>query len=93
MVGWGSAVAYNLFYFIFLFTFYKIRWWCREVLAMDGDSVYRKNFPVPPPDLITDEEEYKVEKILCHRRSKTNCPFLIQWKGYSGKEDSWIPIR
>ena len=31
----GSAVAYDLFYFVFFFSIDKVRGWCREVLAMD----------------------------------------------------------
>ena len=31
----SSAVAYDLFYFVFLFAIDKIRGWCREVLAVD----------------------------------------------------------
>ena len=31
----GSAVADNLFNFVFLFAVDKVRGWCREVLAMD----------------------------------------------------------
>ena len=28
-------MAYDLFYFVFLFTVDKVRRWCREVLAVD----------------------------------------------------------
>ena len=31
----SSAVAYDLFYFIFFFTVDKVRGWCGEVLSMD----------------------------------------------------------
>ena len=31
----GSAVAYDLFYFVFFFSIDKVRGWRREVLAMD----------------------------------------------------------
>ena len=57
------------------------------------NAVHGPNFPSPPPDLINGEEEYKIEKILHHRRTPTKRSFLIQWKGYSAKEDSWIPER
>ena len=32
---WGSAVAHDLFYFVFFFSVDKIRGWRREVLAVD----------------------------------------------------------
>ena len=52
------------------------------------NAVHGPNFPSPPPDLINREEEYEVEKILCHRGTPTKRSFLIRWKGYSAEEDS-----
>ena len=49
------------------------------------------NFPTPPPDLIDNEEEYEVERILKHRGRPTSLKFLIRWKGYTAEEDSWEP--
>ena len=40
-------------------------------------DVHGSNFPKPPPDLIEGEEEYKIEKILCHRGPPSNHSFLI----------------
>ena len=57
------------------------------------NEVHGKNFPAPPPDLIDGEEEYKIEKIICHCGTPTTRSFLIQWKGYSAEEDSWVPER
>ena len=54
------------------------------------NSVHGPNFPKPPPDLITGEEEYEIDRILRHRGKPRNCSFLIQWKGYSAEEDSWV---
>ena len=55
------------------------------------NDVHGLNFPAPPPDLIAGEEEYEIEKIIHHRGTMGCCSFLIQWKGYSAEEDSWIP--
>ena len=57
------------------------------------NNVHGPNFPNPPPDLITGEEEYEIEQILRHRGPPSQRSFLIQWKGYSAEEDSWIPER
>ena len=55
------------------------------------NEIHSQNFPVPPPDLINGEEEYEIEKIIRHCGSPSFRSFLIQWKGYSAKEDSWTP--
>ena len=54
------------------------------------NSVHSWNFSASPPDLIEGEEEYEIEKILCHCGALTACMYLIQWKGYSAEEDTWI---
>ena len=49
------------------------------------------NFSRPPPDLIDNEEEYKVEQIKAHRnfgRSKRP-QYLIKWKGYPESDNTW----
>ena len=55
------------------------------------NSIHGPNFPAPPPDLIEGEKEYEIEKILHHCDTPMAHIFLIQWKGYSAKEDSWVP--
>ena len=54
------------------------------------NSIHGLNFPASPPDLIKGEKEYEIKKILCHHGTPTAHMFLIQWKGYSAKEDSWV---
>ena len=49
------------------------------------------NFSQLPPDLINDEEEYKVEQIKAHQnfsRSK-HLQYLIKWKGYPESDNTW----
>ena len=53
------------------------------------NNIHSPNFPQPPPDLINGEEEYEVEWILKHRGHPKCHQFLIRWKGYTAKEDSW----
>ena len=43
----------------------------------------------PSPDIINQEEEYKVEDILDHRGSKWSYQYLGKWLGYLVSEASW----
>ena len=47
----------------------------------------------PPPDIIEDEFEFEVEKILGYRlfgiRKKPQ--YLVKWKGYSNDRNTWEP--
>ena len=43
-----------------------------------------------PPDIINEEEEYKVEEVQNHWKWKCDIQFLIYWKGYENKHDQWI---
>ena len=41
------------------------------------NDIHGLNFPEPPPDLINEEEEYKIERILKHRGTPKNHFYLI----------------
>ena len=41
--------------------------------------------------VIIEEEEYKVEKILNKRKFREKDRYLVWWKGYMTKEDTWEP--
>ena len=52
---------------------------------------HRAQFQCPPPELIDNEEEYKVEQIINHQYHGKRCQlqYLIHWKGYSAVDDTW----
>jgi hypothetical protein len=46
----------------------------------------------PPPEIVNDQEEYKIEKIVEHRHknTKTRIEYLVHWKGYPQEERTWL---
>src|SRR5260370_31345915 len=51
------------------------------------------NYSRPPPDLIEGEEEYKVERIISHRRTgrARTLQYLVKWIGYPEADNTWEP--
>ena len=43
--------------------------------------------PASIPDIINEEEEYKIEKIRNYRKQGHNIQFLVNWKKYSNEHD------
>jgi hypothetical protein len=54
-------------------------------------DVHGPNFLEPPPDIITEEEEYEVESILAHKGTGKRRRYLVSWIGYSLASNEWIP--
>ena len=42
------------------------------------------------PNIINDEEEYKVEEIGKHWKKGQGTQYLVHWKEYGNKHDQWI---
>ena len=51
------------------------------------------NYSQPPPDLINDEEQYKVEQIRNHQNHGHSrmLQYLIKWQGYPESDNTWEP--
>ena len=41
----------------------------------------------PPPMIINEEEEYKVEEVRKYRKYGRDTQYLVYWKGYKDKHD------
>lgn len=50
-----------------------------------------RQMPEPPPIVVNEEAEYEVESILDARIYRNKFQYLIKWKGYSDKDNSWEP--
>jgi len=46
--------------------------------------------PAPPPTIINEEEEYKVEEVRKHRKRGRGTQYLVYWKGYGDEHNQWI---
>jgi Chromo (CHRromatin Organisation MOdifier) domain len=55
-------------------------------------EAYGPAYTRPPPDLICNEEEYKVEFIRDARRKRQGqgLQYLMHWKNYPNSNDSWV---
>ena len=54
--------------------------------------MHSANYQRPPPDLVNNAKEYKVEKILDSwlfgRRQRLQ--YLVKWKGYPDLDNMWV---
>ena len=74
------------------------QWKIHPVFHVDLLTPYREtafhgdNYMRPPPDLINDEEEYKVEKILDSRVRgwRRQVQYLVKWVGYPDSNNQWL---
>ena len=55
-------------------------------------SFHGRNYERPPPDLVANQEEYEIKKVLDARhygRKKTR-QYLVKWKGYLDSDNEWV---
>jgi hypothetical protein len=78
-----------------------LQWKIHPIFHIDLLSPYRKtevhgvNYQHPPPKLVDNKEEYKVEAILDTRRTGRGCKlqYLVKWKGYPNADNQWEDYR
>jgi hypothetical protein len=51
----------------------------------------QKKLTPPPPDIIEEKEEYKIEEICGDRRKGRGTQYLVHWKGYGNEDNTWLP--
>src|SRR6266702_5379290 len=81
---------------------YKLKlptqWSIHDVFHIDLLMPYHEtklhgaNYSRPPPDLVDNQEEYEVEKILDsrHHGKKRTLQYLVKWKGYPDSDNEWV---
>lgn len=47
----------------------------------------------PPPDLIEEEEEWEIERILEYNRPRNKRRYFVKWKGFSDHDNTWEPKK
>ena len=52
-------------------------------------TTQRKPQP-PPPEVVGDELEYRVQQILDACKHQNLIEFLVSWKGYGPEHNQWI---
>ena len=64
-----------------------------NLLALYWETItHGANYLRPPPDLVDNEEEYEVEKILDSRQfgRHKRLQYLVKWKGYPDSDNMWV---
>jgi len=75
-----------------------MQWSIHNVFHIDLLTPYREtdihgsNYSRPAPDLVNNEEEYEVEKVLDTRQfgRGRKRQYLIKWKGYPDSDNEWV---
>ena len=74
------------------------QWKIHPVFHVDLLTPYKEtvfhgaNYTRPPPDLINNEEEYEIERILDSRVRGRNrqVQYLVKWVGYPDSDNQWL---
>ena len=74
------------------------QWSTHDIFHIDLLTPYHEmtlhglNYSRPPPDLVDNQEEYEVEKILDSRQfsRRQKLQYLVKWKGYPDSDNEWV---
>ena len=77
------------------------QWKIHDVFHVNLLTPYREtefhgsNYTQPPPDLIREEEQYKVEQVLdeCNYGRWKKKQYLVKWKGYPDLDNQWLDAK
>ena len=62
--------------------------------SMEDENLHGPTHDPPPPEIINNQEEYEVERILDSRMSgRQGLQYLVKWKGYNASHNSWEPAQ
>ncbi|QRV73677.1 Retrotransposable element Tf2 protein [Ceratobasidium sp. AG-Ba] len=65
-----------------------------SLVSLKKDDPFGHGPPQPPAEVTPDgEEEYKVEKILDSQKQQNQVQYLVHWKGYDPKSNTWEPLK
>jgi hypothetical protein len=66
----------------------------RLKLAIDNDPQrFPNRTPSNPPPVDDTEDEYEIESIRDHRKSRNRTQYLVHWLGWPDSDDSWVDER
>ncbi len=74
------------------------QWSIHDVFHIDLLTPYHEtdlhgsNYSRPAPDLVDNEEEYEIEKVLNvrHFGKRRKKQYLVKWKGYPDSDNEWV---
>ena len=61
-----------------------------KLMPVPPDPIIRQCTRPPPPEIIGGEKRYEVEEVINSHFWHRKLQYLVKWKGYGYKENSWL---